>query len=241
MSSEDEGHCSICLEQLEPQSDTVHLCHDKSHPGNCRECVVNYIKNKIESAFLGTCPAMYCPHQHAKGKGRAILNYREWSKLVPANDLSRYSSLADSVLAFLCGGCHSLKSLQIKATPDQVEEAERSTKLMIEHAGGKELYESFCQDLFKFENGEERVEVFYSKLSTSYFSSVLVAGNDQEVWRLMKTILRLISDPERRASLHLRYLKIRPRIWTPCCSREHCFKCRTKDFHDGKTCDGEWV
>lgn len=43
-------------------------------------------------------------------------------------------------------------------------------------------------------------------------------------------------DPERRANFHLRYLRDRPRIKTACCSREHCFKCRIKDFHEGKTC-----
>lgn len=48
------------------------------------------------------------------------------------------------------------------------------------------------------------------------------------MWEDFKKILRLVADPERRANLHLRHLRSRPRIWTPCCHREHCFRCRTK-------------
>jgi len=49
-------------------------------------------------------------------------------------------------------------------------------------------------------------------------------------------VLKLLPDPERRANLHLRYLRDRPRMKTACCSREHCFRCQTKDFHEGKSC-----
>jgi hypothetical protein len=46
-----------------------------------------------------------------------------------------------------------------------------------------------------------------------------------------------MADPERRAVLHLRYLHVRPEVWSKCCKRRHCFRCRIKDFHDGYTCN----
>lgn len=44
-------------------------------------------------------------------------------------------------------------------------------------------------------------------------------------------------DPERRSTLHLRFLRDHPRVFTPCCRREHCFKCKTKEWHNGKSCE----
>eukprot|EP00599_Poterioochromonas_sp_BG-1_P005830 CAMPEP_0173149516 /NCGR_PEP_ID=MMETSP1105-20130129/10372_1 /TAXON_ID=2985 /ORGANISM="Ochromonas sp., Strain BG-1" /LENGTH=683 /DNA_ID=CAMNT_0014064397 /DNA_START=689 /DNA_END=2740 /DNA_ORIENTATION=- len=60
--------------------------------------------------------------------------------------------------------------------------------------------------------------------------------SDEDAWNIFSKILKIIPDPERRGNLHLRYLRDRPRMKTLCCSREHCFRCKIKDFHEGKTC-----
>ena len=51
------------------------------------------------------------------------------------------------------------------------------------------------------------------------------------------SILKSISNPERRASLHLRFLKDNPCIFTTCCNSEHCFQCRVKPYHHNKKCE----
>ena len=47
------------------------------------------------------------------GKKRKLLLFEEWKILVPNSIQVKYTSLAQSILAFLCGGCHSLKSLDV--------------------------------------------------------------------------------------------------------------------------------
>lgn len=47
------------------------------------------------------------------GKKRKLLIFEEWKLMVPNNVHVKYTSLAQSILAFLCGGCHSLKSLDV--------------------------------------------------------------------------------------------------------------------------------
>ena len=51
------------------------------------------------------------------------------------------------------------------------------------------------------------------------------------------SILKSISNPERRASLHLRFLKDNPCIFTTCCNSEHCFQCRVKPYHHNQKCE----
>jgi hypothetical protein len=233
---EDSRQCEVCLENL-VENDSLHMCSDKTHHGLCKSCAFSYINNRIDSSFLGSCQTMICPCAHSDGKRRRILDFKQWRILVPQADLKKYTSLADSILAYLCGGCHSLKSLQIISTEEQIVLAEGILKKSIETVGGTELHDSFKHELNLFVLGELSVEDFYDRLAGEYFSRSMVSGTDQEVWEIVKNVLRLVIDPERRANLHLRHLRSRPRMWTPCCHREHCFRCRTKDFHEGRSCD----
>jgi hypothetical protein len=230
--------CEICLEN-KSNVDAIQFCSEEDHNGNsnCTNCTIAYITNKIETSFLGSCPTIFCPSSsHLDGK-KKILDFRQWKNLLSPGDLKKYHSLADSLLAFLCGGCHSLKSLQINSTQEQLKIAKGIVKNKVETMGGTELYDSFIRDLNFFVLGDIIVEQFYAKLRDEYFPTSMISESDQEVWEVFKNILRLIQDPERRANLHLRHLRSRPRIWTPCCHREHCFRCRTKDFHEGISCD----
>mmetsp|Transcript_168280 Transcript_168280/g.540643 ORF Transcript_168280/g.540643 Transcript_168280/m.540643 type:complete len:425 (-) Transcript_168280:150-1424(-) len=55
--------------------------------------------------------------------------------------------------------------------------------------------------------------------------------------RLAEDVLPLIDDVERRTALHLAQLRRYPKIWTPCCHMEYCFKCQVGSWHDGRTCE----
>jgi len=44
-------------------------------------------------------------------------------------------------------------------------------------------------------------------------------------------------DVERRAALRLADLRRRPKIRTPCCKAEYCFRCQTGSWHHGSTCE----
>ena len=258
--------CGICLESV-LETDCVHMCCDKTHNGMCKGCTSSYISNKIESAFLGSCPTIYCPCLHADSKRRRTLDFKQWKLLISENVAKEYTLLADSLLAFLCGGCHSLKSLQIISTDEQVNQAHCHLKKAIDAIGVPVSFEMFLLELNQYQAGEMTVEEFYNRICTVYFSGSMVSNHpkveisnpfmidilhcsreslhhninqiflhlwhqitatDKDVWEEFKRILRMIMDPERRANLHLRHLRSRPRIWTPCCHREHCFRCKTK-------------
>ena len=61
--------------------------------------------------------------------------------------------------------------------------------------------------------------------------------DSQNAWKIFRQILYLITNPERRCNLHLRYLRDHSKIQTTCCDRNHCFRCKTKDYHDLITCE----
>lgn len=259
--------CSICLDDVNAynESDIAHLCPDKTHSSCCKSCMISYIENAIESAYFGTCPLITCPNashvsdrNHSQGsssdnsiqignKKRKILIYEEWKNIISPEASNKYNQLANSLLAFLCGGCHSLKTLDVGydyeasskylkdhivakvTTSEPVPESESSTQV------NKDPYEEFIEKLNLFCEGSLPLDELYKKIISEYLKELGSIG-DKEAWEIFINILKMISDPERRANLHLRYLRDRPRIKTACCSREHCFKCRIKDFHDGKTC-----
>jgi len=53
----------------------------------------------------------------------------------------------------------------------------------------------------------------------------------------LSKVLRLISDVERRSALHLAQLRRFPKIRTPCCGVEYCFKCQVSTWHPERTCE----
>jgi len=47
----------------------------------------------------------------------------------------------------------------------------------------------------------------------------------------------LIIDPERRCCLQLAMLRRYPKMRTPCCDEQFCFKCKIRDWHKGQSCE----
>lgn len=53
----------------------------------------------------------------------------------------------------------------------------------------------------------------------------------------MRRLFKLTTDLERRAALQLAHLRRLPKIRTPCCGCEMCFKCKITGHHEGFTCE----
>jgi len=49
-------------------------------------------------------------------------------------------------------------------------------------------------------------------------------------------VLLLLTDVDRRTTLHLAHLRKWPHIYTPCCETDYCFRCQ-KEWHSNQTCD----
>lgn len=228
-SGDQRKKCLICLDEEESgeRGEQLHFlcCPEESCSATHRECLAHYVTNRIETAFLGSCPQMFCPTCDGNGKDRRrrILPFDNWSAIVSSNAVTKFSQLSDSLLAFLCGGCHVLKSLNFPFSPEHLRSAEASLIKLLDGLESSEFtFESLKSQVLDFQNGLLSVDDFYKLLQSKYLQATLGLGTDQEAWSSFSFVLRLIKDPERRANLHLRHLRNRPRIYTPCCQREVC-------------------
>jgi hypothetical protein len=237
--------CPICYEtQVSAEKTKSSLtcpCKDvkESHDVICGSCYSSHINIKIMDAYMGTCPVISCPGLHSPSSG-TILDYGEWtdSKLgivTPAN-AQKYEELAKSLLSFLCSSCHKMNSLCVPyvSSDNEREDIVKSICVSDKFIGGTESVLLDC--LKHYVVGAISADEAFHTLTTSIFSTTLLS--DRDCWSLIfEKLLSIIANPERRANLHLRYIRSRPRCWTRCCVREHCFRCRTKEYHEGKTCE----
>jgi hypothetical protein len=164
------------------------------------------------------------------------LNYNEYSKFIQPDLLSILEKNSSALLSITCGGCHSLRSIAHVTSNEQRNKAKNEIDNILYKRKGKGLVNEFNNDLSKYEVNELNVDEFYLLLVTKYYPS-LQTGSDVDSFNTLIPILSCLLDPERRSTLHLRFLRDHPRVFTPCCRREHCFKCKTKEWHIGKTCE----
>jgi len=167
------------------------------------------------------CPAIKCscehePEQEGEKKRQYILDYTQWSKEVPPEVKARYDTLAGSVLAFLCGGCHTQTSTMVVATDkSKVKAAATELQAML----GDEAYAALLVDLGHFEQGKLSSDEVYARILSTHVMT-LSTDQDRDAYTKIQKILMLVENPERRNNLHLRHLRARPRFWTACCNRE---------------------
>lgn len=234
MMASDSSVCCVCLD---PSDTLIQLCHDPiSAKFTCRPCLLQYMDQKLSQAFPGACPPLSCPCH-----GKQLMDFTKLIELLPYEYIQRYSHLANSILFFLCGACHNSRSIAVEYNPSSVQEAESKVLenlLSVSKAQGVD-FESckshFLTHLHEYCSGLVNVETFFEYCRRTF--QELSNGTETEAMQILSNILRLIQNPERRNLLHLRFLNERPRFYTPCCTRLHCFRCKTKDFHDDKTCE----
>lgn len=141
----------------------------------------------------------------------------------------RYEKLAESLVAFLCGSCHALKTLLIRYDPTGSD--------ALANDMSSESFQLLDASLSRYVSGDKGIEELYSQVLPEVFPGFVSVLTDREAFDCMTTVLKCIANPERRANLQLRHYRSRPRIWTHCCSKEHCYRCQTRDFHDGRSCE----
>ena len=193
----------------------------------CGKCASLSLESAILSMHLGSIKPLFCPFCHTR-----IVNYSLVCSLISRKAVDYQNKLINSIMHFLCGGCHSSRNLSIEWSEEQQKAAD--SYLTASFSTGMD---DFRNDLDKYTSGLYSVDVFYDKLSNFVPPLKTVDGASTSIWQVFVHVLGLIRDPERRCALHLRYLKLRPRFLTTCCHREHCFNCKTRDFHHGKTCE----
>jgi hypothetical protein len=217
--------CVICLDP-EIHRDLV-ISHPCGNDPICPDCFRNYFQSKIDGAAHGSCPPLSCPVCPRQPLLPFDLWFAECGFLI-----DKYNSLAQSLLSLQCGNCHARRTLMVS-----FESNSDSTLTTLQSLAPDLNLETLQESLSLFSLGKITINSFYQLISEEYFPS-LSHITDQESWILVKAILALIPNPERRANLHLRYLRLRPRAaFLTCCSRSQCWRCKTRDTHEGRSCD----
>lgn len=219
-SNQETVQCVICLDPEIPRHQLAY--HPCGQDPICSECFLNYFQKKIDDAPHGSCPPLMCPVCPKQPFPHDLL----CSSLV-----NQYNSLAQSTLSLQCSSCHTRRTLMVEPVP-----LDSSLANLRNFIHPDQTFESFLEDLHSFDLGHTPVNSFYGLVLDQYFPSVSHSA-DKDSWEIFKIILSLVPNPERRANLHLRYLRARPRAYLTCCKQEQCYRCKTRDTHEGKTCD----
>jgi len=227
--------CAVCLEGISPE--TANLCTSPSPsssssplPSLCADCLKGHIMSVIDSGFHGFCPSMKCPLSHTKEE-RHLLPYSMWTTFVPRDAVEKYDKLAKSAIEILCGNCHKQSSVLV---PENLPKIEEIKEFLRESLNAESTLEVLMGQIVSYSGGRISTDEAYENYLSCF--PTLNAGEDKEAWNLMKSILALIEDPERRGAMQLRHYRARPKMKTDCCGQNHCWNCKTKT-HDGRTCE----
>lgn len=231
-----QGFCILCLDEAPDVIDRSLFCNNAiTSDSCCLTCLKSYVLSLTTGAFKGAVPALHCPLcPPAKEKGdgkRCLLNYSFLESLVDHSDLqvclADYNELASSVGTMQCSSCHCRKSIHVTSNESDVAVARQEF--------GANLPE-VRTSIASYESGDSGVESLFDDVTTRLFPAVNNLS-DRDAWdKIILNVLRLISNPERRINFQLRYLRNRPRVWSPCHNVEQCYKCKTRSYHEGKTC-----
>jgi hypothetical protein len=183
----------------------------------------------MSEGYPGVCPILKCPL--CTGGARCILSMEDVVQHISKDQIKDYNILACSLSSIQCGRCHRRRNLFV----EDIDIAEATSKM--ESRIRLHQLEAWRLSLHAFDRGHIDVPEFYNSIVTEYCIDMVTSRDDRAAHELMSDILKVVRNPERRASLQLRHLKFRPRVWTPCCENEQCFRCRTRDFHTGRTCE----
>ncbi len=187
---------------------------------------------------MGACPVLSCPlcvHPGApKGTKAKLLPAKEVLETCADPDIStRYADMVRALLTFQCSGCHKRKSLFVEATVAERHEAREN----IRDSLSPEMFALFDRCVYQLSVGDISVEESYRILITQCFPDIQSTTDDKIASERFSKALMCVEECERRANLHLRFLRDRPFITTSCCKKNHCFRCKTKEWHASVSCE----
>lgn len=230
----DHGRCSICLEDYVP---VTNPCSDKSHSSACTECLRGYISGLINNAYVGSCPIFSCPiclasKSDCKSKARPrLLPAAEMLNLL-SHETERmlYDKFVNDLTSIQCSGCHSRQSLNV--TWDR----EYAWPVLVVGMPDTSKVSTLENALNQLDNGDITIEECYKIISVNVYPFMQSKADEDRVALIFERVLMCVREPERRANLQLRYLRDRPFVNSPCCKKPHCFNCKSRNWHEGKSC-----
>ncbi len=101
------------------------------------------------------------------------------------------------------------------------------------------LFDALRKQVKRFETGEISIDDFFTDIIDTYLPVQFLDTKDENntgKWSILMNVLKLVGDPERRATLQLRYYNRFPILTaTICCRAEICFRCKSY-WHSNQTC-----
>jgi len=133
---------------------------------------------------------------------------------------------------FRCNSCET--TLPQAETWDCAEEVHDDNNAS--HCKGMDMWKNATQ----WQASKRRAANGYC-YSLAEFEVYYGQAQGRSMWEEMpindiRQILLLCTDVERRTALHLAHLRKWPKIRTPCCHTDYCFRCQTA-WHSDRTCE----
>ncbi|RHZ01608.1 hypothetical protein DYB37_009579 [Aphanomyces astaci] len=199
--------CQICLEA----SDTVvlALCGPTCPAIVCSTCIQDYLEVQRKSLPAGVLSTVACPICLIP------VAFERWRSVSSTEACIHTVDNIQLQLAascdVLCPSCHTINNV----LPPCKYQSGYDDGLRLDQ---REALAQFC-----------RYELTISEL----WPSIQSAPHDQ----LLQYISHRVQDVERRASLFLRMMRSHPFITSTCCNARLCFTCKTREHHDGVSCE----
>lgn len=227
------GVCSVCFQDTSVGS----LCPSAACTASaenyaCADCTSKYFTLLIDST-LYAAPPLVCM---AAGCGRRI-PVRRWRNVVERETARKFEQNAQSLLTLRCPECDEQRSLLPEFCIDTHANSHSTATLALlkrlrvtDSAAMRQLSKAWRQ-------------YAQSRISATQMLSDLSTVADQAGnypfthFGNICSLLELIEDVERRASLAISFLNHNPFLRTPCCSVLMCFKCKVEGDHDGLSCE----
>ncbi|GAB9477713.1 hypothetical protein Gpo141_00014845, partial [Globisporangium polare] len=252
--------CQICLDAFDTAAITTafingQLCGPACPAKICQKCLLGHLRASLDDCYAGVLPRIRCPICLTR------LNKTQWLKCVPcfieigeedAFIADKYAAFCRKACSFQAPCCHKVDYTHLPASVlsegdvaiDCINESAYIGHLK-ETATVTSAFLSLCRE-FCFHRVDGRTVIQFAidnytqkEPSAEPDASAPSPGPTKSVHELVEETLVRISDDERRATLLLSYLYVRPGALTRCCNREFCFNCKRNGHHD--TCDTEEI
>lgn len=233
VSMDDGQSCQICFEAATGDVALLsQLCGLECKANVCRQCLTSYVRVSLERFYAGILPRVRCPiclEPMTKSQWQARLMKQDSHQLV-----DRYETLCRQACGLTAPCCHKddYSHLPKALCSQQQDEAEEFGKALLAIAP----------------NMEQSVVAYLWTLSLEFqahkqtprfvieFILIQFATPTELAAKVTDELLRRIQDDERRATLLLSFLALRPLALTRCCGHKFCFNCKRGSHHSA--CDG---
>ncbi|EGZ29877.1 hypothetical protein PHYSODRAFT_472503 [Phytophthora sojae] len=215
--------CQICLDTIESGNELVtNVCGKSCSAQVCTQCMGRHVDVTLQQFYPGVLPRVRCPICLVE------IHDSRWKTRVPS-DLktpltTKYSELCRQACVVTPPCCHKTDYTHLPLYNPERRIEGSLTLLPSQLAHFQSLCKQFCRH-----KGEPRAVLNYA-MDTFGEEKTLVLVNALTLPR--------IEDPERRATLLLSLMYLRPNTKTNCCGADFCFNCKRRGHHE--TCVEEF-